>query len=84
VITHEGDYHVVYEEPKTAAIDMLVASIKARAADVDTMRACIGERLPFPTSIAFGGKDGRTAYVGSLATPHIFTFRAPVAGAARS
>src|SRR5918995_129687 len=56
VITREGDYHVVYEEPKTAAIDKLVDSIKARAADVDTMRSCIGERLPFPTSIAFGGK----------------------------
>jgi gluconolactonase len=84
VITKEGNYHVVYEEPKTAAIDNLVNAISARAADVNTMRACIGERLPFPTSIAFGGNDGRTAYVGSLATPHIFTFRSPVAGERRS
>ena len=84
VITRDGDYHIVYEEPKTAAIDTLVEAIRTRAADVDKMRACIGERLPFPTSIAFGGKDGRTAYVGSLATPHIFTFQSPVAGVARS
>ena len=84
VITRDGDCHVMYEEPKNAAIDKLVEAIKARDADVDTMRACIGERLPFPTSIAFGGKDNRTAYVGSLATPHIFTFRSPVAGARRS
>ncbi len=83
VISREGDYHVVYEEPKTAAIDKLVEAITGRVADVNTMRACIGERLPFPTSIAFGGEDGRTAYVGSLATPHIFTFRSPVAGERR-
>jgi gluconolactonase len=84
VITPDGDYHVVYEEPRTAAIDKLVDAIAARAADLTTMRACIGERLPFPTSIAFGGSDGRTAFVGSLATPHIFTFRAPVGGGMRS
>jgi gluconolactonase len=81
VISRSGEYHVVYEEPQNAAIDQLVAAIKAKTADVTVMRACIGERLPFPTSIAFGGKDRRTAYVGSLATPHIFTFRSPVAGA---
>ena len=84
VISREGDYHVVYEEPKAAAIDNLVDAIAAGVADVATMRACIGERLPFPTSIAFGGKDRRTAYVGSLATPHVFTFRSPVAGETRS
>jgi gluconolactonase len=84
VISKDGDYHVVYEEPNATAIDKLVDAIEARAADVSTMRACVGERLPFPTSIAFGGQDGRTAYVGSLATPHIFTFRSPVAGARRS
>ena len=84
VIGKDGHYHVVYEEPKLTAIDQLAAAIKTRTADLPSMRACIGERLPFPTSIAFGGKDGRTAYVGSLATPHIFTFTSPVAGHSRS
>jgi gluconolactonase len=83
VITKDGDYHIIYEEPQAAAIDKLVEAIEARVADVTIMRACIGERLPFPTSIAFGGKDARTAYVGSLATPHIFTFRSPIAGGKR-
>lgn len=80
VICRDGDYHVVFESPKPAAIDRLVAAIRARTADVAVMRPCMGETLPFPTSIAFGGDDGRTAYVGSLAAPHIFTFRSPVSG----
>src|SRR5262249_19576324 len=84
VISRGGDYHVVYEEPKTAAIDNLVNAIGARVAGVATMRACGGDHLPFPTRIAFGGRDGRSAYVGSLATPHIFTFQSPVAGERRS
>ena len=40
-----------------------------------------GEHLVFPTSIAFGGPDRRTAYIGSLRQKHLATFRSPVAGA---
>jgi sugar lactone lactonase YvrE len=39
-----------------------------------------GETLSFPTSIAFGGDDLRTAYVGSLRMNRIARFRAPVPG----
>ncbi|MEL7190509.1 MAG: SMP-30/gluconolactonase/LRE family protein, partial [Pseudomonadota bacterium] len=34
-----------------------------------------------PTSIAFGGPDLRTAFVGSLNHTELKTFRSPVAGA---
>ncbi len=40
-----------------------------------------GETLVFPTSIAFGGADRRTAYVGSLKLNRLASFRSPVAGA---
>jgi len=36
--------------------------------------------MSFPTSLAFGGDDRRTVYVGSLECPHLLTFRSPVAG----
>lgn len=39
-----------------------------------------GSRLQHVTSIAFGGPDRRTAYLGSLHARSIHRFRAPVAG----
>jgi len=84
VITKAGDYHVVYEEPQNDAIDALAASIAIKQADTTAMGACVGQTLPFPTSLAFGGEDGRTVFVGSLVTSHLITFRAPVAGAPRA
>ena len=40
-----------------------------------------GKTLVFPTSIAFGGPDRKTAYIGSLRQKQLATFRSPVAGA---
>lgn len=39
-----------------------------------------GAVLQVPTSIAFGGSDRRTAFVGSLTMDRLMTFRSPVAG----
>lgn len=39
-----------------------------------------GEILRHPTSVAFGGPDLRTVYVGSLVMDRLFTFRSPIAG----
>jgi hypothetical protein len=38
--------------------------------------------IALPTSLAFGGSDRRTVYLGSLALPHLLSFRSPVAGLA--
>ena len=40
-----------------------------------------GRMLPFPSSIAFGGPDLRSAYVGSVRMDRVACFRAPVPGA---
>ena len=37
--------------------------------------------VDFPASIAFGGPDRRTVFVGSIRMDHIVQFRSPVAGA---
>jgi gluconolactonase len=80
VISENGDQHTVYEEPKHDAIDVMVNAMAAKTATVDHFTACTGATLALPTSLAFGGPDLRTVYVGSLALPHLLSFRSPVAG----
>lgn len=40
-----------------------------------------GTLLDFPASIAFGGRDRKTVYIGSIRLDHLVTFRSSVAGA---
>ena len=61
----------------------LVDAIAAGQGTRELMGACFGPTLKLPTSLAFGGPDGRTVYVGSLAGNTLATFQAPVAGATR-
>jgi gluconolactonase len=82
VISEDGDQHTLYEEPKHDAVDAMVNAMAAKTATVGHFTACTGETLALPTSLAFGGPDGRTVYVGSLALPHLLSFRSPVAGVA--
>ncbi len=39
-----------------------------------------GDAVNFPASIAFGGPELRTAYIGTVRMPHLAVFDAPVAG----
>ena len=80
VIDREGGMHTVFEEVNHAAVNRLVDAIAARTASPDLMAACYGPTLKLPTSLAFGGADGRTVYVGSLAGTALATFRSPVPG----
>jgi sugar lactone lactonase YvrE len=80
ILTPDGDWHVVFEDPRE---DLLVAFQDKLADGTVTpadMMAAAGPRLQFPTSVAFGGEDLRTAYVGSLAMSYLPTFRSPVPG----
>lgn len=80
IIDRTGALHTVFEEVNQAALTKLVDAVGASRATRDLMAACFGPTLKLPTSLAFGGPDGRTAYVGSLAGSTLATFRAPVAG----
>ncbi len=80
IITPDGDYHVVFEEanePLLAAFEEKVAQGTVQPAD---MMATVGKTLQLLTSVTFGGPDLRTVYIGSLAMPHLPTFKSPVAG----
>ena len=83
VIDAGGALHTVYEEVKPKAVDVVAKSMRERSfglLGLLRIAACRGRTLGLPTSLAFGGDDSRTVYVGSLALPHLLTFRSPVAG----
>ena len=80
VISEDGETRTIYEEPKPGAVDALVIALQQKTATTEHLIACAGEKLNLPTSLAFGGPDRRTVYVGSLGLPHLVTFQSPVAG----
>jgi sugar lactone lactonase YvrE len=79
VIDSHGEVHIVYRDMNEAAVEIMVAGVEQRNGVVDHLVACASQSGPLrlPTSIAFGGADGRTAYVGTLLLPHLPTFRLP-------
>lgn len=80
ILTPQGDWHVVFEDPREDALATFLAEQAAGTVEPSHMGACAGPRLQFPTSVAFGGDDLRTVIMGSLAMSSLATFRSPVPG----
>jgi sugar lactone lactonase YvrE len=80
IVSEDSEMHTIYEEPKLVAVDAMVTAMRQKTATPEHVIACAGEKLTLPTSLAFGGADLRTVFVGSLGLPHLATFRSPVAG----
>lgn len=80
-IEPNGNASVVLEDPDAA----LIASAEARYAQGSLCRGDIdsgGARsLRNVSSVAFGGADLRTVYLGNLAGDRLATFNSPIAGA---
>jgi gluconolactonase len=79
VIDRKGDLHTVYSDMNESAVELMAAGVEQRNGTVEHLVACASERGPLrlPTSLAFGGPDERTAYVGNLLSAHLPTFRLP-------
>jgi len=80
VIDTRGDVHIVYRDPNKRAVDLLADAVEKRAGKVEQLADCanVNGPLRLPTSVAFGGPDGRTVYVGSVGgLTHLVTFRLP-------
>lgn len=81
IITADGsDAHVIFEDANDDVLRTFDAKIADGTAQPRDMAAAMGTRLQCPTSVAFGGPDLRTVYIGSLAMPYLPTFRSPVPG----
>jgi hypothetical protein len=79
VIDRRGDLHIVYRDINEEAVEAMVIGAERHNGRGDHLVACASVEGPLrlPTSIAFGGPDGRTAYVGSVVLPHLPTFQLP-------
>jgi len=80
IITTDGDYHVVFEDPREDVLKSFEEKIASGTAEPNDMAMAAGSKLQFITSLAFGGPDLHTAYLGSLAMSTLPTFQSPVAG----
>lgn len=80
IITTDGDYHVVFEDPREDVLKSFEEKIASGTAEPNDMLMAAGPTLQFITSLAFGGPDLRTAYLGSLGMSTLPTFKSPVAG----
>jgi sugar lactone lactonase YvrE len=84
VIDTNGRFHVVFEDTNEEKLAVLTERIERGTGDaIEILLQCGSGPLPFVTSLAFGGPDGRTVFMGSLPSQTLYTFRAPVAGARR-
>jgi gluconolactonase len=79
VMDREGAVHVVYSDPNPAAVEAIARAVEERTGTLDHLLACMAVDGPLrlPTSLAFGGPGGQTAFVGSVGLTHLASFRIP-------
>ena len=80
VITPDGRDQVIFEDPNVEATSRWLGHYRRGVVPMAAVRDCAGSVLQLPTSVGFGGPDLRTVFMGSLAMPHLLTFRSPTAG----
>ena len=81
-IAADGTRQVVIEDSDAAHLDALDAALHARKLTRPMIHEARSSILRNISSMAFGGPDRRTAYLGCLAGEKLASFRTPVAGVA--
>lgn len=79
-IAQDGTKLTVIDDANPATAKLLEAAFVAGTLNRPQLSAARGQRLQNITSLAFGGADLRTVYMGCLAGDSLATFRSPVAG----
>lgn len=79
-VAPDGTKLTVIDDADPATVKLLEAAFVAGTLDRPQLSAARGQRLQNITSLAFGGADLRTVYMGCLAGDSLATFRSPVAG----
>lgn len=77
----DGRQTIVLEEVDPAQLDAVEAAYQGGIMSREHLDAIATEVMKSISSIAFGGPDRRTAYLGNLLDDRVYTFRSPVAGA---
>ena len=77
----DGKWHLVAEDSNEAHMGAVRKAIENGTLDRTLLYLNPSRVLPNVTSIAFGGVDLRTAYLGSVSGRQLAVFRSPVAGA---
>ena len=79
-LTPEGELLTLLDDGQPEALAVYEQHYRAGTTTPELMAACRGRLAPMMASIAFGGADLRTVYLGSLAGSTLPCFRSPVAG----
>lgn len=79
-ITPEGDFHVLLDDTNEEAGMALEQAFVEDRVTPDHMLDAGGTIAPWFASVTFGGKDLKTAYIGSLKGTRIPYFQSPVPG----
>lgn len=80
VIRPDGELQVVLEDTDTSYCDMLAAKLLKNELSQQDMSTAGKSRLNNISSLAFGGPNLKTAYLGCLLGREILAFDSPVAG----
>ncbi len=75
-----GEPVLILDDSDPAIVAKLESAFQDGTLDRPLLFSTRGQRLLNITSIAFGGPDLRTAYIGSLGATSLVSFKSPVAG----
>lgn len=79
-IDPSGSFETVVEDFDKAKLDEIVAAYSEVRVTRDMIVGSKGQYLDNPTSIAFGGKDRKTLYMGSISTDRLVAIDLPFVG----
>lgn len=80
-VEKDGRQEVILDASSRSIIDAVEANFKTNKMDRADIESGNVSPLGNVSSLAFGGKDLRQVYLGSLANRHLTTFLSPIAGA---
>ena len=83
-VTPDRRQHIVLEENDPAHLAAVEAAFQGGTMGREHLDTINTDVMQSVSSIAFGGPDRRTAYLGNLLDHKLYTFKSPVAGAAPS
>jgi sugar lactone lactonase YvrE len=83
-VTPDRKQHIVLEENDPDQLAAVEAAFQGGTMGREHLDSINSDVMQSVSSIAFGGPDRRTAYLGNLLDHKLYTFKSPVAGAAPS